>query len=194
MKTHLEFANLAGIETEVLVVVAGDAQTDKGGKPELALLTHDAAVKAAASAALASGEFKGGANECLLLHAPAGLAAKRLLLVGVGKAAKATAHSVRTAVGTAIRFVKPRGVRNVAFALPAAENLPPGPCSRAAVEGAMCWRITIRILIVSDRKDLSVYDFTLAPVAGEAAASVELGICRRQHYCREPELCSGAGE
>jgi hypothetical protein len=39
MKTHLEFANLAGIETEVLVVLAGDAQTDKGAKPELVLLT-----------------------------------------------------------------------------------------------------------------------------------------------------------
>jgi leucyl aminopeptidase len=50
-------------------------------------------VKAAAAAALASGEFKGGANETLLLHAPAGLAAKRLLVVGVGKVAKATAHS-----------------------------------------------------------------------------------------------------
>ena len=174
MKTHLEFANLAGIATEVLVVVAGDTQTDKGGKPDPVLLTNDGAVKAAASAALASGEFKGGANETLLLHAPAGLAAKRLLVVGVGKAAKATVHSVRTAAGTAIRFVKPRGVRNVAFALPAAENLPPGPCSRAAVEGAMLADYdpdTYR----SDRKDQSVYDFTLVAVAGEEAAAVELG-------------------
>ena len=30
MKTQLVFANLAGIETEVLAVVAGDAQTAKG--------------------------------------------------------------------------------------------------------------------------------------------------------------------
>ena len=60
-------------------------------KPQPVLLTADAAVLAAAAAVLASGEFKAGANETLLLHAPAGLAAKRLLLVGLGKQAKATA-------------------------------------------------------------------------------------------------------
>ncbi|MEI9970009.1 MAG: M17 family peptidase N-terminal domain-containing protein [Terracidiphilus sp.] len=45
----------------------------------------------------------------MLLHAPAGLTAKRLLIVGLGKLAKATVHSVRDAAGTAVRFAKPRG-------------------------------------------------------------------------------------
>ena len=54
----------------------------------------------------------------MLLHAPAGLAAKRLLLVGLGKLAKATANSVRNAAGTAVRFTKPRGIRELVFALP----------------------------------------------------------------------------
>ena len=53
MKTHLVFADLGGIATEVLVVLAGDAQTEKGAKPELLLLTANAAVKAAAAVALA---------------------------------------------------------------------------------------------------------------------------------------------
>jgi len=194
MKTHLVFADLGGIATEVLVVLAGDAQTEKGAKPELLLLTANAAVKAAAAVALASGEFKGGANETILLHAPAGLAAKRLLLVGVGKLAKATAHSVRAAAGTAIRFVKPRGVRDVAFALPdgpeAQVGLAAGPSSRAAIEGALLADYdpdTYR----SDRKDLSVYDFTLAAVAGQNVAPVELGfaegniIAESQNFARE---------
>jgi leucyl aminopeptidase len=190
MKTHLQFADLAGMDTEALVVLAGDTQTEKGAKAELELLTSDGAVRAAAATALGSGEFKGGANETLLLHAPAGLAAKRLLVVGVGKLAKATAHSVRSAVGTAIRFAKPRGVRKVAFALPVAELLPPGPCARAAVEGAVLADYdpdTYR----SDRKDLSVYDFTLVASAGGDAASVELGfaegniIAESQNFARE---------
>ncbi len=67
---------------------------------------------------LASGEFKAGANETLLLHAPAGLKAKRLLIVGLGKQAKATVHGVRNAAGTAVRFTKPRGIRELVFALP----------------------------------------------------------------------------
>ena len=92
MRTELSFANLSGIETELLAVLAADTQTAKGpdAKPEPVLLTADAAVKAAAAAVLASGEYKAGANETLLLHAPAGLAAKRLLIVGLGKQAKAT--------------------------------------------------------------------------------------------------------
>jgi leucyl aminopeptidase len=190
MKTQLVFANLAGIETEVLAVVAGDAQTAKGATPELILLTGDLAVKAAVAAVLASGEFKGGANETLLIHAPAGLAAKRLLIVGVGKLSKATAHSVRSAAGTAIRFVKPRGIRDVAFALPVGGELPPGPCARAVIEGALLADYdpdTYR----SDRKDLSITSFTVAGVAGGTAAEVELGfaegriIAESQNFARE---------
>jgi len=170
MRTELSFANPAEIETGLLAVVAADTQTDKGpdAKPQPVLLTSDAAVTAAAAAVLASGEFKAGANETLLLHTPAGLAAKRLLLVGLGKQAKATVHSVRQAAGTAVRFVKPRGIRELVFALPEPAValkepalLPPGPCTRASVEGAIVADFdpdTYR----SDRKDLSVHSFTVA--------------------------------
>ena len=105
MRTELSFVPLSGIETELLAVLAVDTQTAKGPeiKPQPVLLTSDEAVKAAAAAVLASGEFKAGANETLLLHAPADLAAQRLLLVGLGKQTKATANSVRTAAGTAWR-------------------------------------------------------------------------------------------
>jgi leucyl aminopeptidase len=174
MRTQLSFANLAGIETELLAVLAADTQTAKGpdAKPEPVLLTADEAVKAAAAAVLASGEYKAGANETLLLHAPAGLAAKRLLIVGLGKQAKATVHSVRNAAGTAVRFTKPRGIRELAFALPEAELLAAGPCARAAVEGAFVGDFdpdTYR----SDRKDQSVKSFTLAVPAAAGKTAVE---------------------
>jgi leucyl aminopeptidase len=163
MRTELTFANLSGIKTELLAVLAADTQTAKGpqAKPEPALLTADPAVKAAAAGVLSSGEFKAGANETLLLHAPAGLTAKRLLIVGLGKQAKVTVHGVRNAAGTAVRFTKPRGIRELAFALPEAEALPQVPCARAAVEGAFVGDYdpdTYR----SDRKDQSVQSFTLA--------------------------------
>jgi leucyl aminopeptidase len=170
MKTELSFANLAAIETELLAVAAVDTQTSKApdAKPAPVLLTSDEAVKSATAAVLASGEYKAGANETVLLHAPAGLAAKRLLIVGLGKQAKATVNNVRLAAGTAVRFAKPRGIRELVFALPhpavALSDpalLPPGPCSRASVEGAILGDFdpdTYR----SDRKDLSVQLFVLA--------------------------------
>jgi leucyl aminopeptidase len=174
MKTELSFANLAGIETELLAVFAADTQTAKGAdaKPAPALLTGDEAVKKAAAAVLESGEFKAGANETLLLHGPAGLKATRLLIVGLGKAGKATAHAVRSAAGTAVRFAKPRGIRAVVVALPVAETMPHAASARAAAEGALVGDFdpdTYR----SDRKDLSVQMFTLAAPASSDKKALE---------------------
>jgi leucyl aminopeptidase len=167
MKPHLSFANLAEINTGLLVVLATDAQASKepGAKPKPVLLTADQDVKAAAATVLRSGEYKAGANETLLLHAPDGLAAKRLLIVGLGKQAKVTVNGVRNAAGTAVRFAKPRGLRSLVLALPESSLLPPGPCVRASVEGAFIGDFdadTYR----SDRKDLSVQSFTLAVPGG----------------------------
>ena len=57
MKTDLTFANPAGIETELLAVLAVDTQTSKtpDAKPQPVLLTADEAVKSAAAAVLAAG-------------------------------------------------------------------------------------------------------------------------------------------
>ena len=46
--------------------------------------------------------------------------------MGLGKKAKATAHSVRNAAGTAVRFTKPRGIRELVFALPEVESVSAG--------------------------------------------------------------------
>src|ERR1700691_1791677 len=139
MKTERSFANLAGIETELLAVLAVDTQTAKGPdvKPAPVLLTTDEVVKAASVAVLASGEFKARANETVLIHAPAGLKAKRLLIVGLGTQAKATVHSVRAAAGTGGRFTKPRGIRELVLSLPELDSLAAGPSARAAAEGAV---------------------------------------------------------
>jgi leucyl aminopeptidase len=146
---------------------------DRDAKPQPVLLTADPAVGAAAAQVLASGEFKAGANETLLLHAPAGLAAKRLLLVGLGKQAKATVHLVRNAAGTAVRFGKPRGIKELVLALP--ENFTESPLhavGRAAIEGAFVGDFdpdTYR----SDRKDQSVESFTLAAPANADKKALE---------------------
>jgi leucyl aminopeptidase len=175
MKTQLSFAKLAGITTELLTVLAVDTQTSKeaDARPTPVLLTSDEAAKSAAKAVLASGEYKAGAHETVLLHAPTGLAARRLLIVGLGKQAKATPDLVRTAAGTAVRFAKPRGIRELVFALPEAGFLPPGPSARASVEGALVGDFdadTYR----SDRKDLSVQSFVLHASSQDRAA-VETG-------------------
>jgi leucyl aminopeptidase len=176
VRTELSFASLSGIETEMLIVLAADAQAGKGpdSKPEPALLTSDPVVLAAAESVLKTGEYKAGANESLLLHAPAGLKARRLLIVGLGKLAKATVHQVRNAAGTAVRFAKPRGIRELVLALPNADTagLAGAASARAAVEGAFIGDFdpdTYR----SDRKDLSIQQFTVATPASADRKSLE---------------------
>lgn len=169
MKTELLLKNAAQVESELLVVFAADKSTpnDKNARPEAALLTSDSTIDKATQAVLASGEFRAAANETLLLHSPAGLKAKRLLVVGLGKAA--TPHDVRKAAGTAVRFAKPRGIRELAIAAP--DPLEIAETVRAIVEGALVGDFdpdTYR----SDRKDQSVRSVAvIAPEKADRAAA-----------------------
>ena len=78
MRTEISFAPIAGIQTELLAVLAADTQTAKGpdAKPQPKLLTTDPAVLVAAAAVLGTGEYKAGANEMatrrICLHFPSG--------------------------------------------------------------------------------------------------------------------------
>ena len=138
MKTDVKFEALKSLEAELLVVLAADASTskDKNAAVQPVLLTKDATVASADKPALKSGEFSAAACETLLLHGPVELKAKRLLVVGVGKAAKLSLPEIRKAAGVAVRFAKPRKIRQVTFVLPEHDGLSLAEAARAAVEGA----------------------------------------------------------
>jgi leucyl aminopeptidase len=175
MKTELLFTPAATAQTELLSVFAADSSTskEKDAKPEVALLTADEAVRKAASYVLTTGEFKAEANETLLLHAPEGLAAARLLIVGLGKAAKATPHDLRKAAGAAVRFAKPRGLRSLAVAAPG--HLGTTPTIRAIAEGAIVADFdsdTYR----TDRKDRSIQSLSIVVPSGVHESAAETGL------------------
>ena len=171
MQTKISFENLAGIQTELLAVFATDTQTAKGpdAKPQPILLTNDEKVRSAATGLLTSGEYKASPNETVLLHSPAGLAAKRLLIVGLGKKGKSTVHAVRNAAGTAVRYTKPRAIRELTIGVPEAVaesgvTLAAEASARAVAEGAFVGNFdadTYR----SERKDVSVQSLTVAAPA-----------------------------
>ena len=136
----------------------------KESDPHPVLLNTSDAVASAAEKFLASGEFNAGLCETLLLHAPANLKAERLLIVGLGKAKKLSINEVRKGAGAAVRFAKPRGIRDVSIIFPedhalSDEHLDSLPCdltARALVEGGEIaepdWDT-----YKSERKDLSVW-------------------------------------
>lgn len=154
--------------TELLVVFSADAGA--GDQPEPRLLTKEAALEQATEFVLAKGEFKAEANELLLLHSPQGLAAIRLLVVGVGKLAKLTPQVLGRAAGAAVRAAKPRSLRSLSIVFPATE------LDTAAVASAMAYWAQLADFdpdtYRSNRKDRSIENLVvvLPPSADREAA------------------------
>lgn len=187
MDTRLIAANPAEVDTECLVVFAldhagksqgGDSRNQGGDsktkdKPEPRLAVKDAALEKAVADLVSSGEVTGKAFETALLHRPQGLKAKRLLVVGAGKAKSFSHAEVRKAAGSAIRALKPKAIKSCAFVVPelasGAEN-----AVRTIVEGALVADFdpdTYR----SDRKDQSVKEITVVAPAGGADVGSGVG-------------------
>jgi leucyl aminopeptidase len=64
-----------------------------------------------------SGEITGKLLEFTLLHGLAGYKARRVLVAGAGKPEKFDLASLRKIAGAAVRFLKPKGIASIAFAV-----------------------------------------------------------------------------
>src|ERR1700719_4823321 len=118
MNTNLSSSVPSQLQADCLVVVALDrAEKDRGekDKPVVTVESSDDAVREAAKDVILSGEVTGKTFETTLLHRPAGLKAKRLLLVGGGKAKTFSAAELRKLAGAAVRTLKSKSIRSFAF-------------------------------------------------------------------------------
>ncbi|MGO8786652.1 MAG: leucyl aminopeptidase [Terriglobia bacterium] len=80
-----------------------------------------------------AGELTGKAFECTMLRWPAGMAASKLLVVGAGKTEKFSDAHLRNIAGAAVRHLRSRGVRELAWVLASTE---PGAVA-SVVDGAL---------------------------------------------------------
>jgi leucyl aminopeptidase len=83
----------------------------------------------------ASGEFSGKLYETVTLHRPASLAAKRLVVIGGGKAHKFSSVEARRAAGALVRGLKAKGVKSLVLWLDSTQATETNIC--AAAEGAI---------------------------------------------------------
>ena len=199
MDIALSIQDAASFQTPLLAVFAVDIANGDASEPHPVLLTTSDALTDAASRALASGEFKAALGETMLLHAPAGIRADRLLVVGLGKAKALTPAHARKGAGTAVRAAKPRAVREIAMAFPedralSDESLDELPCQatmRAIVEGAELADADYDIY-KSDRKDKTVKTFSILARSTERSARTEMEdglregliVARAQNFAR----------
>ena len=157
MNTNLSLSAPSQVETDCLVAVVLDR--GEKDKPAPSVESSDGPVRDAAKDVLASGEVTGKIFEATLLHHPAGLKAKRLLLLGGGKAKSFSAADLRKLAGASVRTLKGKSVRTFAFALP--ENgLASQDAARAVVEGAFVGNFEPDYY-KSDRKDQQIDAITI---------------------------------
>ena len=144
MKTILHTGTPAQFETECLVIpvldTAENNNGDKAGKHNPQIQTDDKAVLDAAADLIAAGEVTGKMLEIALLHKPAGLKAKRLMLIGGGNAKNFSSYELRKLAGAAVRSLKAKDLKSFAFVAPsswAGKADPAGQSTLAFRRGGM---------------------------------------------------------
>jgi len=190
MKTNLSLSNPTEVETDCVVVLVLDRtekKTQENGKPQLTLESDAQAIKDAAAEAISSGEISGKMFETTLLHHPAKIKAKRLLLLGGGKAKTFTGFELRRLAGAAVRSLKSRGVRSFAFVAPEG-SLNAEDAVKAIVEGAFVGNFDSNTY-QSERKDQSIDALTVVAKGDQAKLQAALNeatiIGESQNFTRE---------
>jgi leucyl aminopeptidase len=189
MKINLSLSPAAQLETECLVAVVldrGESDSQKKDKTDAFVSCWDKTVQQATAEFISCGDVTGKIFETTWLHKPAGLKAKRLLLIGGGKAKAFGATELRRIAGAAVRALKPRNLRSLALALP--ESIPAEDAIKAVVEGALVGNFDPDTY-KSDRKDQSVESLTVVASGDQAALQRAMDEARvlgeSQNFTRE---------
>src|SRR5215472_5627361 len=131
MQITLESRPWRGLETEALVSYVFEATDPVQGRVAEIDQSGGGLLRRLAK----SGELTGKMLEFTLVHAPAGLQAARLLLVGAGKREQWDPAILRKVAGAALRYLKSRSVRN--FAMLVREGEATEESAQAIVEGLL---------------------------------------------------------
>jgi leucyl aminopeptidase len=129
MQITLESKPFAQLEADALVTyIFEESDPIQGRVSEIDAVTGGLLKKIASS-----GESTGKTLEFTLIHAPVGLKATRLLLVGAGKRAQFSGATLRKVAGAALRYLKSRSIKNFAFLV--REDAASADTAQAVAEG-----------------------------------------------------------
>ena len=136
MNIQLKQGNIADEATDLIVVNLFQGVTHPGG----ATGAVDRALGGAISDVIAAGDFIGKSGETLVLYTRGGtIPAGRVLVVGLGEAAKFDLRAARNAAAVAARKARDLGVKTVATIVHGAGigGLDPAAAAGALVEGSL---------------------------------------------------------
>jgi leucyl aminopeptidase len=172
MQITLETKPFAALETDALVsYVFEESDPIQGRIAEIDQVTNGLLRKLAKS-----GELTGKTLEFTLIHAPAGLKAVRLLLVGAGKREQFTGATLRKISGAALRYLKSRSVKQFAFFV--RENDATEDSAQAITEGALTANFETDKYKTDKKNDKNIDAILLAGYSDADRAAGDKGLAK----------------
>lgn len=168
MKTDILAASLNATPADVLIVPLYRNEAIADGP----LAELDAALGGALRELVDAGDLHGRRDEVTYLHAPAGIAAKRLVLVGMGEPATSPLEQIRRAFMTGVRFM--RGKRHSAIAVADRGEGSAIRFGEMAAEAVAIAAVDLSAYKTEDRNDLHVESVTIQ-TSTEREAGVRRG-------------------
>src|SRR5580700_1499657 len=123
-----------------------------------------------------SGELTGKTLEFTLIHATAGLKAARLLLVGAGKREQFNGATLRKIVGAALRQLKSRSLKNLAFLV--REGDATEETAQAIVEGMIAANFETDKYKTDKKNEKNIESLVLAGYSDAERAAGEKGLSK----------------
>src|SRR4029077_19227470 len=115
LQITLDSRPAAKVEAEALVSYVFEAEKEHGAAVQGVIADLDQVAGGALSKLAAAGELTGKILEFTLVHFAPGIAAQRLVLIGAGKREKFGTAELRRLATAAVRFLKGRSVKRIAF-------------------------------------------------------------------------------
>jgi leucyl aminopeptidase len=136
MQVTVDSRSPVAVETDLLVV---PLTRIADGEARLAsrVAAIDRALGGAVSAVIQSGDFRGKKDQKLVLYPNGRLPARRLLLFGLGDAAKLDAHALRALAGASVSEAAARSAAKLTLVVPTVRRVRAPVAAQALAEGAV---------------------------------------------------------
>ncbi len=172
MQITLVTQPFAALETDALVsYVFEETNPVQGRVAEL-----DKAAAGLLQKLAKSGELTGKTLEFTLVHAPGGLKAARLLLVGAGKREQWNSATLRKIAGAALRYLKARSVKN--FALLVREGHAIEESAQVVAEGALTANFETDKYKTDRKNDKNIETVSVLGYSDEERAAGDKGLSK----------------
>jgi leucyl aminopeptidase len=172
MQITLETKPYATLEADALVTYVFEESDPLQGH----LLEMDQSANGLLRKLVQSGELTGKTLESTLLHVPAGLKAGRLLLLGAGKREQFSGATLRKIVGAAIRSLKAKGVKKIAFLV--GENEANDAAAQAIAEAVTTANFETDKYKTDKKTDKQIESLAIAGYPDSMRASADAAISR----------------